>query len=715
MSATATPTGAPDAVVAARDPTGSASTGARRPTGLPVAAVLTAAAGVVVLLAAVDLTLGTSTVGLGDLLGLLTGGDDATLAVLVASRLPRVVAALLVGAALGVSGAALQSVARNPLASPDTLAVNAGGYLAVVLAAAFGLALPLALRGLLAFLGGLAAAAVVLGLSRGGATGPTRLVLAGSATTLALGSLTSLVLILYAQETTGLFAWGSGSITQSGLRTVAQIAPVVLAAVLLVVLSSRRLDLLALGDDAAAMLGLDVRRARLVVVLLAVVLAAAAVTVAGPVGFVGLCAPIVARLLAPLVPGLHRHRVLLPLAGLLGCAVVLGADIVLRVLLPGTDSVAVPTGVVTTLVGSVLLVWLARRLRDTATPRGGASTGAVRPRTRRRVVLTVGLLVALTAGCTLAALLLGDTWLLTGDLANWLAGRAGPGVTFVLDQRVPRVVAALLAGAALGLAGSVVQAVCRNPLAEPGLLGITGGAGVGAVLLLVAAPAVGVWALSGAAAAGAVAAFALVYGLSRRGGLSSDRLVLVGLGVSFASTALITVLVVVTNPWNTTLALTWLSGSTYGRSLGQSLPVLLALLVAAPVLAWARKDLDLVCLDDDTPRVLGVQLDRSRLVLLATAALLTAAAVCAVGVVGFVGLVAPHLARGLVGSSHGRLLPTATLLGAVVISLADTLGRTVIAPSQAPAGLVTALVGAPYFLLLLWRTRAVGASAAVSR
>jgi ABC-type Fe3+-siderophore transport system permease subunit len=384
---------------------------------------------------------------------------------------------------------------------------------------------------------------------------------------------------------------------------------------------------------------------------------------------------------------------------------VLAADVVLRVLLPGTDSVAVPTGVVTTLVGAVLLVWLARRLRDSATPRGGASTGTVRPRTSRRVAVTVAVLVALTAGCAVAALLLGDTLLLTGDVTNWLTGRAGRGVSFVLDQRVPRVVAALLAGAALGLAGTVVQAVCRNPLAEPGLLGITGGAGVGAVTLLVLIPGVGIWALSGAAGVGAVAAFALVYGLSWRGGLSSDRLVLVGLGVSFASTALITVLVVVTNPWNTTMALTWLSGSTYGRSSEQSLPVLVALLAAAPVLAWARRDLDLVGLDDDTPRVLGVSLDRSRLVLLGTAALLTAAAVSAVGVVGFVGLVAPHLARSLVGAAHSRLLPTATLLGAVVVSVADTVGRTAIAPSQAPAGLVTALVGAPYFLWLLWRTR----------
>lgn len=679
--------------------------GTRLTPGARVAAgaVLAVAAGVVVLLAAVDLTLGTSDVGALDLLRLLGGTDDRTLAVLVASRLPRVLAALLVGTALGVAGATLQAVARNPLASPDTLAVNAGGYLLVVAAAAFGLRLPLVGNGLLAFVGGLGAAALVLAVSRGGAGGATRLVLAGSAVTLTFSAVTQLLLILFAQETTGLFAWGAGSVVQSGSRTVSQVLPVVGLALVASLLLARRLDLLLLGDDQARVLGLDVRRARVVAVLLAVLLSACAVTVAGPVGLVGLAAPVLARLCAARVPGLHRHRLLLPLAGLLGCAVVLGADIVLRLVLPGTESVRVPTGVATTLFGAVVLVWAVRRVKDSLTAR--SATAGVRPRSTVRYRVTSALLVALVLGVLVAGLLLGDRLLLTGDVVHWLTDRSGPTVTFVLDQRVPRVVAALLAGAALGLAGTVVQAVCRNPLAEPGLLGITGGGGVAAVLLIVAVPGVGVWAVTGAAAVGSLLAFALVVALSRRGGLGSDRLVLVGFGVNAGATALITVLVQVTSPWNTVMVLTWLSGSTYGRSLEQSLPVLAALLLVLPVVVGARRELDLVAIDDDTPRVLGVRLDRRRVVLLGSAAVLTGAAVSAVGVVGFVGLVAPHLARALVGSAHRRVVPTAVLLGALVVGVADTVGRTVIAPGQIPAGIVTALVGAPYFLWILWRER----------
>src|SRR5690606_35188558 len=131
-----------------------------------------------------------------------------------------------------------------------------------------------------------------------------------------------------------------------------------------------------------------------------------------------------------------------------------------------------------------------------------------------------------------------------------------------------------------------------------------------------------------------------------------------------------------------------------------------ALLLAVPVVALARRELDLLSLDDDTPRVLGVRPERVRLVVLAAAATLTATAVSAIGVVGFVGLVAPHAARALVGGNHGRVLPVAALLGALLVSLADTLGRTVIAPAQIPAGLLTAMLGAPYFVWLLWRSRA---------
>jgi iron complex transport system permease protein len=679
-----------------------------------VVGAFVAALVVLVALGLVHLTQGTADLAVGDLVRALapwrhdTPHDDAV-AILVASRLPRLLAALLVGLALGVAGATLQSVARNPLASPDTLGVNAGAYAAVVAVAAFGVSLPFYASGLVAFAGGLAAAGLVLLVARGGASGPARLILAGSAIALALDAVTVVLLMLYQQSTVGLFAWGSGTTVQSGTHQVAVAAPVVAVGVVGTLLLAHRLDVLGLGDDAARVLGVDVRRTRVVAVVLAVLLAAIAVTVTGPIGFVGLCAPVIARLVARRVPGLGRHVVLLPFAGLVGAIVIVAADVLLRLVAPPDVAISVPTGVVTTLCGAVVLVWLARRLRDAGPAAGSPGTHGVLRSGRWVAGVGVVLGVALVAA-VVAGLLLGDRTVLLGDVANWWRGSAGSEIAFVLDQRWPRVLAALLGGAALALAGTIVQAVSRNPLAEPSLLGVTPGASVGAVAVVLLVPGVGIWPVMGAATVAALATFALVYRLAagRRSsrGPASDRLVLVGVGVSAAAGAITTLVIVLGSPWNTNLALMWLSGSTYGRTLDQLVPVAVCLLVAVPVTLAGARTLDLVALDEDVPRVLGVPLGRARLGFLALAAALTAAAACAVGALGFVGLVAPHAARALVGARHRRAVPVAICLGALLVSVADTIGRTVIAPSQLAAGLVTALVGAPYFVWLLRRGRA---------
>lgn len=666
------------------------------------AVVAAASVVVIALLAAVHLTQGTADTGVLDVLRAVIGaGDEQTYAVLSGSRMPRLLTALLLGVALGVAGAGMQSVARNPLAAPDTLAVNAGAYLAVVAVSAFGLTLPALPAGATAFVGALAAAVVVLGLS-GPASATPRLILIGSAVTLALQSITILLLLFYEQETSGLFAWGSGSLSVANLDATARMAPIVLAATVALIAMGRSLDVLALGDDNATVVGLNVRRTRIGAVLLTVALTAAAVTVAGPVGFVGLCAPVITRLL---LSGEGRHRVLLPLSGLLGVVLVLGADVVLRAVMGSAAALRVPTGVITTIVGAVVLVWLARRSRPGGSRRRPPSGRVSVAGSRRRLVVTSAAVLVLLVAAPVVGMLLGDRLVLLGDLVNWLSGRTGTALTFVLDQRLPRVLAALTAGAALAVSGCGIQSVSRNPLAEPGLLGITAGAGLGAIALITFVPLAGAWQIAGAAGAGATLAFVLVYGLAWRSGLDSDRLVVIGIGLWSGGMALITLMIVTSDPWNTAKALTWLSGSTYGRTLDQVVPGLLALAVLLPLL-WSRhRELDLHSIDDDTPRILGLPLERSRVVVLAACGVLAATAVAAVGVVAFVGLVAPHLARSLVGGRHARVIPVAAAVGAILVSAADTLGRTVIAPAQIPAGLVIALVGTPYFVLVLWRTR----------
>ncbi|XKK60988.1 siderophore ABC transporter permease CdtC [Streptomyces sp. ARC32] len=680
---------------------------AARPSTVPssrsgAAAVTAGIVLLVAVLAVVDLTQGTAAVGPSEVLKALTGQadpDDAS--VVVASRLPRTTAGLLVGAVLGMAGAVLQAVSRNVLASPDTLAVNAGSYLALGLAAATGVSLPMLASSGVAFVGGLAAAAVVLGLS-GLGTGTVRLVLAGTALMLGLNSMTEGLLLLFPEQTEGLYAWNQGSIAQNGFDGVVQMLPIALIGLAGLMLTARRVDALALGDDAARGLGVPVRATRVTVVVLAALLSAAAVTLAGPIGFVGLCAPALVRPLARRFRGFGRSRTVMPAAALTGAALVLGSDVLLRALISDDRAVSVPTGVVTSLVGAVFLVAMALRVRDTA---GAGAPDRLRTPGRGVFLTTAAVLVVVLVGLVIAAVLVGDTKLLLGDVVNWAQGRAGRTVSFVLDTRVPRVLAALGAGAALALAGTLVQAVTRNPLAEPNVLGVTGGGALGAVTLVTTVPAAGTWGVAGAAFAGSAVTAVLVFGLAARGGFRQNRLVLVGIGVASGTAALISLLIVLTDPFNATKALTWLSGSTYGRTMPDVVPVALALLVGIGVAVARRTELDLISLDEDTPRLLGLRLARGRLGFLVLSVVLSATAVACAGTIGFVGLVAPHAARALVGRRHVRVVPVAILLGAVLVCAADLIGRTVIAPAQLGAGLMTAVIGTPYFLYLLVRSR----------
>ncbi|MFE9827865.1 iron ABC transporter permease [Streptomyces halstedii] len=707
------PVGAPAPAGAAVAPAGGGparTAGAERGGGLSGVAVLALLLVATALVGMWHLTQGTSGVGFGDLVRHLAGERADTGApvgeILTGSRLPRLLAGVAVGIALGAAGALLQSVTHNALASPDTLAVTAGAYLTLTLVAAFGLTVPLWASGAVAFAGGLVAAALVLLLAgRAAGTAGTRLILAGSATAMALDAATGMLLILFKQNTTGLFAWGSGSLAQLNIDASVRAFPLVALVLCVALALSRRLDVMNLGDDTASTLGVPIRTTRVTAVLCAVLLTSTAVTLAGPIAFVGLGAPVLARLIAGRVRALRRHLFLVPAAGLLGALLILLADATLRAVQGADGAASIPTGVPTALLGSVVIVVLALRLRDTGGLRRPPHT-RVAARSRRAFLLVVLGAVALLAGAVLVAVLAGSLWLRTGDLALWVQGAAPDLIGAALDDRIPRVAAAVLAGAALGLAGCVVQSAVRNPLAEPGVLGITAGAGLGAAGVVTSGLSGGRPVLVAVAVAAGLATFAVIALLAWRGGFLPDRFVLIGIGCGYGLSSVTTFLLLRADPYNTPRIFTWLSGTTYGRTLPDVLPVAVAVALALPLLLAMRSRLDLLAVDEDTPRIVGVKVERTRFAALAIAAVLAALSVIAVGVVGFVGLVAPHLARSLVGARHGRAIPVSMLLGALLVCVADALGRTVVAPSQVPAGLMIALVGAPYFVWVLRRSRA---------
>ena len=306
-----------------------------------------------------------------------------------------------------------------------------------------------------------------------------------------------------------------------------------------------------------------------------------------------------------------------------------------------------------------------------------------------------------------AALLIGPYPLGFGEAISVLTGRESTdqAETVLLAIRLPRVAASLLVGAALAAAGACYQTLFRNPLVSPDILGVSAGAGLGAVLgIFLSLPVVAVQLLGFAGGLGAV----LLVGFVAAAVKTGDRtliLVLAGVVVGALAGAATSLLKVLADPYDQLPAITfWLLGSLAGvktADLFPAAPVVAAGLVPLALLRWR---INVLALGDEEARALGVEAVRLRLIVIVCATLITASVVAVAGVVGWVGLVIPHIARMIVGPGFGRLLPAAALLGAGYMLAVDTLART-ISGAEVPLGILTAVVGAPFFLWLLARGR----------
>ncbi|MET7425498.1 iron chelate uptake ABC transporter family permease subunit [Dactylosporangium sp. NPDC005555] len=273
----------------------------------------------------------------------------------------------------------------------------------------------------------------------------------------------------------------------------------------------------------------------------------------------------------------------------------------------------------------------------------------------------------------------------------------------LLQLRMPRVVCALLVGAALAMSGALTQTFARNPLASPDVLGVTGGAAVGAVAAIVLGGITGgILGVPFAALLGATVSAALIYVLAYKRGIDGYRLVLVGLGVGEVLSAIVSYLLVRADLVDAKQATIWLTGSVSGRDWSNVRPLAAALLVLAPLAVAAAVALRVLQFGDDTARALGLRLQTAQLAVVAIAVALAAAAVSAGGPVEFVAFVVPQIALRLCGGSRPPVIVSG-LLGALLVVGADLAARIVVAPRELPAGLLTAMIGAPYLLWLLLR------------
>lgn len=280
----------------------------------------------------------------------------------------------------------------------------------------------------------------------------------------------------------------------------------------------------------------------------------------------------------------------------------------------------------------------------------------------------------------------------------------------LFDFRLPRIVISVLVGAGLAVSGCILQGISRNALADPGILGINAGAGLVVMLFISFYPtttAAPTFLLPVLALLGAGLTAALIYTLSykRHEGISPSRLLLTGIAVAAGISAATIVLTLNLRPEQYQIVATWMAGSIWGTTWKYVLALLPWIVVLIPFVMSKARVLNVLNLGDQMAYGLGTRVEKERLWLLAAAVGLAGSCVSVSGGIGFVGLIAPHLGRRLVGPRHQTLLPVSALIGGFLVIVADTLGRWIIRPSEVPAGIVVAVIGAPYFLYLLSRTR----------
>lgn len=613
--------------------------------------------------------------------------DDVSQAVVHFSWLPRLAVTLLAGAALGLAGTLMQQVLRNPLASPTTLGVASGAQLALMMVTLFAPSWLLLGREWIAMAGGSLAMALVFALAWRRQLNPVVIVFAGLVINLYLAAISMGLLLFFQEELKGLLVWGSGSLVQNSWSGVSYLLPRLLAAAALAALLVRPLAVLELDDASARSLGVSLQHLRFAGLGLAVFVTACVVSVVGLIGFIGLAAPAMVRLL-----GIRQLGQRLLWAPILGALLLAATDLLLQSL-SRFWPVLIPTGTMTSLLGAPLLLWLIPRLGiKSGAPKSNAGLLVARHSAPARLIglLLVGLLLAMVATLLLGQGMTGWSW------PSWLRWQAQ------LEWRLPRTLAAGAAGVLLALAGTLLQRVSNNPMASPELLGVSGGTFMGVIATALLLPALPLPLMLVGGLLGAFACLLLLVLVNRKHGFQPERILLSGIAITALFEPL-QAIALANGDMRVQQLLSWMSGSTYYVTLPVAYGLVgLALLMLAACLLVSRW-LDLLPMGAALATALGIRLNRAQLAILLLVAVLTASATLVVGPLSFVGLLAPHMAK-LMGLVRARWhLLGAAASGALLMVSADWVGQQILFPQEVPVGLVSTLLGGAYFMWCLRR------------
>lgn len=617
----------------------------------------------------------------GGLRALLYANNLQPTAIILHSMwLPRQGMAIIGGATLGLCGWLMQRALRNPLAEPITLGMTSGATLALGLASLWFPLLLTEAKMAVVVVGELVALLLVLALSWRQRLSPLVMIQAGMMINLWCGALTMLIAIINDRFLLTVLMWGGGSLAQEDSHLLMSLLPWLALCLLVLVFLWRPLELLQLPETMVSSLGASPLKIRSAAVLLALVMSALVVNAVGVIGFIGLAAPHLARF-----GGARTSRQLMLHSALTGAGLLWFTDLcVSRVSL--LNGQLLPVGMLTALTGGPLLILLARHARQPV-PDTSPSPLTADASTHRWVpwlaaaVLLIAIVVSLCLGLGLGH------W-------HWASHEE---LTQLLPLRVPRLLAAISAGALLAGAGVLMQRVSGNPLASPEVLGIGGGAAMGVTVYILLFPTQGSAFLLLSSLAGALISLLLTMWNSRRSAFNPQRVLLNGLALNALCQAAVSI-VMLNNLSASAVLLPLMTGSTYYISASLAQVLFIATLVLLVITPLFRRWLVLLPMGS-VAGSLGVSLPRARFSVLALAALMTGLATLLVGPVSFIGLLGPHLARRVGVKGVLAQLYTAVLLSACIMTVADWLGRNALYPRQLPVGLVASLIGVP---LLVW-------------
>ncbi|ULX48106.1 Fe(3+)-hydroxamate ABC transporter permease FhuB [Mannheimia haemolytica] len=597
-----------------------------------------------------------------------------------AALLPEMTTSFLAGGLLAIASSGLQHIVRNNLASDSTLAVSSGAQLALMIAVIFFPAAELFSSFWIALLGSLAAIVLVLFIAKASKLNPLTLILGGLIVNILFGAIASLLTLFYFDFLFGVMVWGSGSLLQDGWATSIILAITVVVAFFIFVLLSRPLTILSLDDEQARRLGAPVNLLRYLVIFVCAAITALVVSKIGVIGFIGFAGASLAHFAK------IRHLLLrLLIAFLAGGFFTLFTNNLIGIVSRIYDTL-LPVGAFTATLGAPLLIFLVLRQRKAQFEASNTAYFPVKRLNSWKLPILL-----LCAGVILFCLL----QIIAPTMNGWAISIDE---NLMSSYRLPRSLSAIATGAMLAVSGSLLQILTRNPMASPEVLGVSSGATIAAILSFLLFPTLSSIGFLLFGVLGSLAVLALIMWLSRK--LQPSALMIAGVAIGALVSGLMAIIQLSGSP-RLTAVISWLSGSTYYAN-PNTVWILLSvaiLLISATLLFI--KPLRLISLGETVSLHLGLEVKKVQMIVLLLIALMSAASTLAVGPMSFIGLMTPHLAKNLGAITPEKQIPISALLGAMLMLIADWLGRYLIFPYEIGAGIIASILGGIYFLLLL--------------